>query len=71
LVSIRLTALAVSIEEPPPTATTASNGRADDWASRAKSMASLRDSSVGSTRARSKMTTSMPRCQTCSAIREG
>ena len=63
--------MAVSIDEPPPTATTASNRRPVDSASRAKATASSIDSSVGSTRARSKMTVSMPCCQICSAIRVG
>ncbi len=63
--------MAVSIDEPPPTATTASNRRPVDCASRAKATASSIDSSVGSTRARSKMTVSMPCCQICSAIRVG
>ena len=63
----RLTAFAVSIDEPPPTATIASK----DPAARANAIASAIDSSVGSTRTPSYVVTSMPRAAICSAIRAG
>ena len=59
--------MAVSMAEPPPTATIACQGPP----SRAKAMASSSDSSVGSTRARSKIVTSRPRSATWAAIRAG
>ena len=51
--------MAVSIAEPPPTATTASKGPA----SRAKAIASSIEASVGSTRAPAKTVTSSPRAR--------
>ena len=59
--------MAVSIAEPPPTATIASKGPSV----RAKAMASSNDASVGSTRTRSYVVTSRPRERIASAIRSG
>ena len=59
--------MAVSIDDPPPTATIASNGPA----SRPNATARSSDSSVGSTRASSYVVTSRPAAVIASATRAG
>ncbi len=59
------------MDEPPPTASTASKTVPCDWASRAKAIATAIDSSVGSTLTPSNTTTSRPRARHWSAIRSG
>ncbi len=59
--------MAVSIDDPPPTATYASKGPS----ARPNATASSSEASVGSTCVRSKTTTSMPNFAICSAIRAG
>ena len=67
LVPSRLVALAVSMADPPPTATYASKGPS----ARPNATASSSEASVGSTWARSKTTTSMPAARIWSAMRAG
>jgi hypothetical protein len=64
---MRSTALAVSIADPPPTATNASQGPA----ARARSMALSMLASVGSTWALSWTWASIPNAAICSATRSG